>query len=318
MHFEMTSHPEHQYLDLVRDIIRHGERRSRERTGTGTLALFGRTLRFDLRDGFPLLTTKRVFWRGIVQELLWFLNGNTDNSILADNGVHIWDGNSSKEALEARGLPYPEGICGPIYGWQWRAWNSPYDPAHPQAPRGGRDQLVDLVHGLIHDPESRRHILTAWNPDQLQEMVLPPCHVLCQFYASAPGNDGKRRLSCQLYQRSGDVGLGVPFNIASYALLLSIVAHWVDMVPAEFVHVLGDAHIYEDHVEPLKTQLERDPHPFPRLLVKSPRTWHRDLVSLPKDELGAELDRDINAFCAKSLCLEGYTHHPHISMKMAV
>jgi thymidylate synthase len=259
-----------------------------------------------------------VFWSGIVQELLWFLRGDTDAAVLSATGVRIWDANASAEALAAKHLPYPAGICGPIYGYQWRAWNHPYDPTCPRAPRGHRDQLAGLVHGLLHDPESRRHILTAWNPGQLDEMCLPPCHVLCQFYASSPDVTGTRHLSCQLYQRSGDVGLGVPFNIASYALLLSIIAHWCNMVPGEFIHVLGDAHIYETHVKPLRTQLARAPLPLPQLEVTAPRTGGRDLSTLSVDELGRELDLDIDAFDATSLRLSGYVHAPHISMEMAV
>jgi thymidylate synthase len=308
----MANSEESQYLDLVRAVIERGERRANERTGVGTRSTFGACMRFSLANGsFPLLTTKRVFWRGVVEELKWFLKGETDSRILSEKGVKIWDLNTTRSELDSRGFfNYPEGVCGPVYGFQWRSWNSKYDPTEPRASAGcGIDQLARLVEGLRNDPESRRHILSAWNPEQIDEMVLPPCHVLCQFYASSPDPaTGRRSLSCQLYQRSADLGLGVPFNIASYALLLCFVASWCDMDRGDYIHVIGDAHVYENHVEALSEQLSRDPVPFPTLgLVHSGLDFEDGAASA------------IDAFAdTVELSLDGYTPHPPHSMKMAV
>jgi len=232
------------YLDLVTDILERGDKKS-DRTGTGTLSLFGYQLRFRLADGFPLVTTKKLHVKSIVHELLWFLRGDTNIAYLKENGVSIWD-----EWADA------SGNLGPVYGKQWRAWETP----------GGRviDQISDIIETLKRDPFSRRLIVTAWNPADLPAMKLAPCHCLFQFHV-AEGRDGVRRLSCQLYQRSADVFLGVPFNIASYALLTEMVAHVAGLAPGDFIHTFGDAHLYANHLEQAHLQLTRTPRPLPRL-----------------------------------------------------
>ena len=236
-----ADHPEWQYLNLLRDILDNGVRRD-DRTGTGTLGVFGRQMRFDLSKGFPLLTTKKLHTRSIFIELLWFLRGETNIAWLKDNGVSIWD-----EWADA------EGELGPVYGKQWRSWAAPNGQSI--------DQISKLVHGLKTNPNSRRHIVSAWNPADVDDMALPPCHCLFQFFVA----DGK--LSCQLYQRSADVFLGVPFNIASYALLTHMLAKVVGLEPGDFVHTFGDAHLYLNHLEQAELQLTRAPLPLPTLTV---------------------------------------------------
>ncbi len=237
----LAAHPERQYLDLLRDILDHGVQRG-DRTGTGTLSVFGRQMRFDLARGFPLLTTKKLHRKSIVLELLWFLRGDTNVKWLQDRGVSIWD-----EWADA------DGELGPVYGKQWRSWATP----------DGRviDQIANVVESLKKNPDSRRHIVSAWNPADVDDMALPPCHCLFQFFVA----DGK--LSCQLYQRSADVFLGVPFNIASYALLTAMMAKAVGLQPGDFVHTLGDAHLYLNHVDQAREQLAREPLPFPTLEI---------------------------------------------------
>lgn len=228
-----------QYLDLMRHVLRHGVKKG-DRTGTGTLSLFGYQMRFDLAAGFPLLTTKKLHLRSIIHELLWFLRGDTNTRYLKENGVTIWD-----EWADA------DGNLGPVYGAQWRAWPAP-DGRHI-------DQLSQIVREIKENPNSRRLIVSAWNVAELERMALPPCHAFFQFYVA----DG--RLSCQLYQRSADVFLGVPFNIASYALLTLMIAQITGLKPGEFVHTLGDTHLYLNHLEQTQTQLERAPRPLPRM-----------------------------------------------------
>ncbi|WP_296175894.1 thymidylate synthase [uncultured Brevundimonas sp.] len=236
-----ADHPEWQYLNLLRDILDNGVRRD-DRTGTGTLGVFGRQIRFDLSKGFPLLTTKKLHTRSIFIELLWFLRGETNIGWLKDNGVGIWDEWADEN-----------GDLGPVYGKQWRSW---------AAPNGASiDQIQKLIHGLKTNPNSRRHIVSAWNPADVDDMALPPCHCLFQFFVA----DGK--LSCQLYQRSADVFLGVPFNIASYALLTIMLAQVVGLEPGDFVHTFGDAHLYLNHLEQAELQLTRAPLPLPTLTV---------------------------------------------------
>ncbi|WP_024354106.1 thymidylate synthase [Brevundimonas naejangsanensis] len=267
-----ADHPEWQYLNLLRDILDNGVRRD-DRTGTGTLGVFGRQMRFDLSRGFPLLTTKKLHTRSIFIELLWFLRGETNIAWLKDNGVSIWD-----EWADA------EGDLGPVYGKQWRSW---------AAPNGSSiDQIARLVHGLKTNPNSRRHIVSAWNPADVDDMALPPCHCLFQFFVA----DG--RLSCQLYQRSADVFLGVPFNIASYALLTHMLARVVELEPGDFVHTFGDAHLYLNHLEQAELQLSRAPLPLPTLTVAD------------KDDLfGFELS---------DFVLNDYQSWPHIKAAVAV
>ncbi|HAL08004.1 MAG TPA: thymidylate synthase [Brevundimonas sp.] len=267
-----VDHPEWQYLNLLRDILDNGVRRD-DRTGTGTLGVFGRQMRFDLSKGFPLLTTKKLHTRSIFIELLWFLRGETNIAWLKDNGVSIWD-----EWADA------EGDLGPVYGKQWRSWAAPSGQSI--------DQIAKLVHGLKTNPNSRRHIVSAWNPADVDDMALPPCHCLFQFFVA----DGK--LSCQLYQRSADVFLGVPFNIASYALLTHMLAKVVGLEPGDFVHTFGDAHLYLNHLEQAELQLTRAPLPLPTLSVAD------------KDDLfGFELS---------DFVLNDYQSWPHIKAAVAV
>lgn len=267
-----ADHPEWQYLNLLRDILDNGVRRD-DRTGTGTLGVFGRQMRFDLSRGFPLLTTKKLHMRSIFIELLWFLRGETNIAWLKDNGVSIWD-----EWADA------DGDLGPVYGKQWRSWAAPNGQSI--------DQIAKLVHGLKTNPNSRRHIVSAWNPADVDDMALPPCHCLFQFFVA----DGK--LSCQLYQRSADVFLGVPFNIASYALLTHMLAKVVGLEPGDFVHTFGDAHLYLNHLEQAELQLTRAPLPLPTLSVAD------------KDDLfGFELS---------DVVLNDYQSWPHIKAAVAV
>ena len=265
-------HPERQYLGLLADVLETGVRRE-DRTGTGTLGVFGRQIRFDLAQGFPLLTTKRLHLKSIVLELLWFLRGDTNVRWLQERGVTIWD----EWADET-------GELGPVYGKQWRSWAAP----------DGRsiDQIARVVDQIRSKPESRRHIVTAWNPADVDDMALPPCHCLFQFFVA------EGRLSCQLYQRSADLFLGVPFNIASYALLTLMVAQVTGLKPGEFVHSFGDLHLYLNHLDQAKEQLGREPLPFPTMRL-APKT-------------------DLFAFEYDDFRLEGYQSHPAIKAPIAV
>lgn len=231
-----------QYLDLMQDILDNGVQKG-DRTGTGTISVFGRQLRFDLSKGFPLVTTKKLHIRSIVYELLWFLNGDTNIKYLNDNGVTIWDEWADEN-----------GELGPVYGHQWRSWPTPSN--------GTVDQITQVLNQIKNNPNSRRHIVTAWNPSEVDKMALPPCHALFQFYVA----DGK--LSCQLYQRSADYFLGVPFNIASYALMVHMFAQQCDLEPGEFVWTGGDVHLYNNHIEQANTQLSREPFELPQLVIK--------------------------------------------------
>ncbi|KAH9320160.1 hypothetical protein KI387_021929, partial [Taxus chinensis] len=278
---------------LVQDIISNGIDKG-DRTGTGTLSKFGCQMRFNLRKCFPLLTTKRVFWRGVVEELLWFISGSTNAKVLQEKGIHIWDGNASKDYLDSIGLKErEEGDLGPVYGFQWRHFGARYTDMHADYTGQGFDQLADVIHKIKYNPEDRRIILSAWNPADLKLMALPPCHMFAQFYVA------NGELSCQMYQRSCDMGLGVPFNIASYGLLTCIIAHVCDLVPGDFIHVLGDAHVYKNHVGPLMEQLQNSPRPFPVLKINPEK-------------------KDIDSFVASDFQLLGYDSHKKIDMKMAV
>jgi thymidylate synthase len=261
------------YLDLMRHVLDHGHKKS-DRTGTGTLSVFGWQMRFDLAAGFPLLTTKKVHFKSIAYELLWFLKGETNVRWLQEHGVSIWD-----EWADA------SGELGPVYGSQWRSWPSPDGSAI--------DQIAQVVDSIRTRPDSRRHIVTAWNPAEIDKMKLPPCHVLFQFYVA------EGRLSCQMYQRSADIFLGVPFNIASYALLTLMVAQVCELKPGEFVLTLGDAHLYLNHREQAKEQLTRSPRPLPRMRL-SPAA------------------KDIFGFRYEDFTLEGYDPHPAIKAPIAV
>ncbi|MGB8433532.1 MAG: thymidylate synthase [Burkholderiales bacterium] len=269
----MTNPVDRQYLDLMRHVLEHGASKS-DRTGTGTLSVFGGQLRFDLRDRFPLLTTKKLHLKSIVYELLWFLRGETNVRWLQQHGVTIWD-----EWADAN------GELGPVYGYQWRNW--------PTRTGGTIDQIAAVVQSLKANPDSRRHIVTAWNPADVPKMKLPPCHAFFQFYVA------RGELSCQLYQRSADIFLGVPFNIASYALLTLMMAQVCGLKPGEFVHTLGDAHVYVNHVEQAREQLSRTPRELPRMRL-NPAV------------------RDIFSFQYEDLTLEGYDPHPAIKAPIAV
>jgi thymidylate synthase len=262
-----------QYLDLMQRVLDEGVEKH-DRTGTGTLSVFGHQMRFDLARGFPLLTTKKLHLKSIIYELLWFLAGDTNIKYLNDHGVHIWD-----EWADAR------GDLGPVYGQQWRSW--------PARDGGTIDQIANLVLTIRRNPDSRRLIITAWNPADVDRMALPPCHCLFQFYVA------NGTLSCQLYQRSADIFLGVPFNIASYALLTLMLAHVTGHQPGEFIHTLGDAHLYFNHLEQARLQLTRSPRPLPAM------------------RLNPQI-RDLDAFRYEDFALEGYEPHPHIKAAVAV
>jgi thymidylate synthase len=271
-----------QYLDLMRHVLEQGTPKA-DRTGTGTRSVFGWQMRFDLGAGFPMLTTKKLHLRSIVHELLWFLQGDTNIRYLKENGVRIWDEWADEN-----------GDLGPVYGHQWRHWKT----------ADGReiDQIVQLVDGLKKNPDSRRHLVTAWNPGDVDRMALPPCHAFFQLYvapAAPDAADQRPKLSCQLYQRSADIFLGVPFNIASYALLTLMLAQVCDYQPGDFVHTLGDAHLYSNHFEQAQLQLTRD------------------MRALPRMRLNPEV-RDLFAFRFEDFTLEGYDPHPHIAAAVAV
>lgn len=290
-----------QYLDMCRYILEHGEDRP-DRTGTGTRSVFGYQTRYDLREGFPLLTTKKMYLRPIAEELLWFIKGDTNIKYLVDRNVKIWNewpyedfkksedfnGETLEEFVEKikndDEFAKKHGNLGPVYGAQWRNFNNE-----------GTDQLMKLIDSLKNNPFSRRHIISAWNPSQVDEMALPPCHTLMQFYVSSD----KKYLSCQLYQRSADTFLGVPFNIASYALLTCMLAQVCGYEPKEFIHTIGDAHIYKDHFDVVKTQIEREPLPLPHLVL------NKDIDNL----------FDFNI---EDIKLEGYQSHGPLKGKVSV
>lgn len=290
-----------QYLDMCRYILEHGEDRP-DRTGTGTRSVFGYQTRYDLREGFPLLTTKKMYLRPIAEELLWFIKGDTNIKYLVDRNVKIWNEwpyEDFKKSEDFNGETFEEfvekiknddefakkhGNLGPVYGAQWRNFNNE-----------GTDQLVKLIDSLKNNPFSRRHIISAWNPSQVDEMALPPCHTLMQFYVSSD----KKYLSCQLYQRSADTFLGVPFNIASYALLTCMLAQVCGYEPKEFIHTIGDAHIYKNHFDVVKTQIEREPLPLPHLVL------NKDIDNL--------FD-----FKIEDIKLEGYQSHGPLKGKVSV
>ncbi|KFA63367.1 hypothetical protein S40285_01809 [Stachybotrys chlorohalonatus IBT 40285] len=307
-----------QYLDLVREILDQGEKRE-DRTGTGTYSIFApRPLKFSLNSNgtpiLPLLTTKRVFTRAVIAELLWFVEGSTSSIPLSEAGIKIWDGNGSREFLDNLGLNHREvGDLGPVYGFQWRHFGADYVDAKTDYTGQGYDQLARIIHTLRTNPYDRRLILSAWNPKDLPQMVLPPCHMFAQFYVSFPRQRGveaqngdgeqvkpKGHLHCQLYQRSCDMGLGVPFNIASYALLTHMLAHVCDLVPGSLTHVMGDAHVYLNHVDALETQLQREPRDFPELEIKR--------------EKGGSID----GWKAEDFVVKGYNPHKTIAMEMSV
>lgn len=252
---------EQQYLNLVKNVIENGQKRQ-GRNGHVTRSIFGTTMRFNLKDNtLPLLTSKKMFTKGIIEELIWFISGSVDSKILENKKVNIWKGHSSRDFLDSRGLfQMPDGFIGKGYGFQWRSSGGKLNLSTGLG-ENGIDQLKNVVESLKKDPYSRRHIISSWIPQDLQQMALPPCHCLCQFYVDDNG------LSCQLYQRSGDVGLGIPYNITSYALLTHLIAKEVGIDAHEFIHVIGDAHVYEDHVDALKKQLTNELFEFPKVVI---------------------------------------------------
>jgi thymidylate synthase len=262
-----------QYHDLLERLLKDGLEK-RDRTGTGTLSVFGHQTRFDLAKGFPLVTTKKLHLKSIIYELLWFLNGGTNVGFLQEHGVHIWDEWADEK-----------GDLGPVYGQQWRSW--------PKQDGGTIDQIAQVVAEIKRNPDSRRLIVTAWNPADIEKMALPPCHCLFQFYVA------HGRLSCQLYQRSADIFLGVPFNIASYALLTMMVAQVAGLKPGEFIHTFGDAHLYLNHLDQAREQLTRRPYPLPTMILNPATT-------------------DILGFRYEDFTLENYQAHPHIKAPVAV
>jgi thymidylate synthase len=262
-----------QYLNLLQHVLENGNEKS-DRTGTGTLSVFGYQMRFDMNDGFPLITTKKLHLKSIIYELLWFLKGDTNIKYLNDNNVNIWNEWADQQ-----------GNLGHIYGYQWRSW--------PDYAGGSNDQIKQVIQSIKVNPDSRRHIVSAWNVADLNNMALPPCHVLFQFYVA------NNKLSCQLYQRSADIFLGVPFNIASYALLMMMVAQVTGLKPGEFIHTFGDAHIYKNHLEQVKTQLGREPRHLPAMLLNPGVT-------------------EIDGFDYADFTLENYDPYPHIKGAIAV
>jgi thymidylate synthase len=262
-----------QYLELLEHVLSTGTKKT-DRTGVGTISVFGYQMRFNLEKGFPLVTTKKLHLRSIIHELLWFISGDTNIRYLNENGVKIWDDWADKD-----------GNLGPVYGYQWRSW--PGEDGNPI------DQLLNVINSIINSPDSRRHIISAWNPGQLDRMALPPCHLMFQFYVA----EGK--LSCQLYQRSADIFLGVPFNIASYALLTAMIAQVTNLRAGDFVHTIGDAHIYLNHIEQVKLQLSREPYKLPEMVI-NPEV------------------NDILKFRYEDFTLKDYVAHPHIKGDIAV
>lgn len=283
---------ENEYLTLVKRIIKSGNLKS-DRTGVGTRSLFATQMRFSLRNGqIPLLTTKRIFWRAVCEELFWFIRGSTNANELSNIGIHIWDKNANNQKSNI------DGDLGPVYGFQWRHWGAEYIDVNTKYE--GIDQLQMVIDKLRNNPNDRRILMTAWNPTDIPKMALPPCHCLVQFYVS---NDDE--LSCQLYQRSGDMGLGVPFNIASYSLLTHMLAHVCNLRPGEFIHTIGDAHVYLNHVDALLKQCERSTRVFPKLRIKV-------------DAENVERLSNIENFKFSDFELLNYNPHSSIKMDMAL
>ena len=293
----MENHEEQQYLNLIKNILENGT--WEEGRNGKTKSIFGHMMRFSLKDGkIPILTTKKTAWKTCLKELLWFIRGDTDNKLLQEQGVHIWDGNTTREFLDSRGLTdYREGLIGPGYGFQWRHFGGDYDSSAAGVKEGGKpgvDQLQQIIDAL-KDPAqrtSRRLIMTAWNPQQLDQMALPPCHILCQFNV----HDGNK-LSCSMYQRSNDEACGTSFNIASYSFLTHLIAKHCGLEAYEFVYFKGNCHIYEEHVDGLKLQITREPYPFPTVSIKQVR-------------------ENINDYCVDDFEIHNYQHHEPIKFQM--
>ena len=300
----MEQHGEYSYLNLLKRVYETGDI-GEDRTAIGTKSLFGEHMRFDLTKGFPLLTTKRVFWKGVVEELLFFLKGETNSKLLEQKGVNIWKGNTSREFLDKRGLNHlPAGDIGSGYGFQWRHWNAIYKDCTTDYTGQGIDQIRYIVSEIKNSPTSRRIYFSAWNPSALNNMALPPCHLACQFRVLSGG-----RLSCSVYIRSNDLFLGAPFNIASYALLTHIIASACGLVPQDLILNIGDAHIYCNHLEQVKEQLSRKPLPFPTLTIAD--------IFTDDDTVDSILTK-IEGLLTNNFTINGYTPHPAIKAEMAV
>jgi len=301
-----TPHEELQYLSLIRRILETGNQKV-DRTRVGTKSIFGNIMRFSLKDdAMPLFTTKKVYWKAIVEELLFFIRGDTNATHLSDKGIHIWDAHSSKEFLTSVGLGHrAKGDFGPLYGYQWRHAGAKYVDMDTDYTGQGFDQLKDVLDRLRNNPADRRIILCAWNAPDLPLMALAPCHVMAQFYTTYDSARSGYDLSCMVTQRSADVGLGVPFNVASYALLTHLVARSVGMKASELIYSTGDTHIYTNHVEPLKEQLTRAPKPFPRVDLSG---W--PVCVNPIDSF--------DGITSDAIKLVGYDPHPHIKMEVCI
>ena len=283
---------EQKYLDLINKIINAGETRATR--NSITKSIFGERLEFDISDSIPFLTTKKLAWKTVIKELLWFISGSTDNELLTNQNVKIWEGNASREYMDSIGLlDRKVNDLGPIYGHQWRHFNAEYVDNHTDYTGKGIDQINNIIYLLNNDPMSRRIILSAWNPCQIKDMNLPPCHIMVQFYVSV-----NKELSCQMYQRSADVGLGLPFNIASYAVLTYILAKICNLKPKKLIIIIGDAHIYEEHENTLKEQIQRKPFSFPKLII-SDREY-----------------KNIDDFKIEDFEVENYHYHETLKMNM--
>ena len=282
-----------QYLTLIKKIIDTGE--ERQTRNSITKSIFGEKLEFDISSSIPFITTKKLAWKTVIKELLWFLSGSTDNKILLDQNVKIWSGNASREYMNSIGFKSREiNDLGPVYGHQWRHFNAEYRDQHTDYTNKGVDQIKYVLELLKNDPMSRRIILSAWNPAQISQMNLPPCHILAQFYVS-----GNRELSCMLYQRSADVGLGLPFNIASYATLTYILAKLSNLTPKKLIITIGDAHIYQNHEDTLKEQINRSPFKFPTLQINPEKEYN-----------------NVEDFVIDDFIVENYTYHETLKMDM--
>lgn len=289
-------HDEFSYLTLLNTVLTTGEPRP-DRTGVGTKSLFAQRLEFDIRERLPVITTKKTNYDAVIKELLFFVSGDTNAKHLEEQNVNIWKGNTSKEFLAKNNLPYEEGDMGPLYGSQWRHWGAEYNGCDADYKGKGIDQLKNLIENIRTDPHSRRHILTAWNVEQLPQMVLAPCHNLCQFYVSSD----RKFLDASLYMRSSDMFLGLPFNIASYAILTYMIAHITNLKARRLVVNLGDAHVYQTHLEATARLIKRTPRPFPKLSFRGSAKLH-----------------EIDDFTFDSFIIENYTSWPHISVELAV
>jgi dihydrofolate reductase/thymidylate synthase len=297
---EVISTGEQQYIDLIKELLEKNRNNSgyrEDRTKVGTISVFGKMMRFDLSRSFPLLTTKKVFWKGVVEELLWFIKGSTNTKDLSGKGVHIWDGNSSREYLDSVNLnENQEGDVGPVYGFQWRHFGALYHGCDDYKGEG-EDQLMNCIKQIKENPTSRRIVMTAWNPCDIKKMDLPTLNIICKFYFD--NLQGTPTLSCSMNQRSCDIGLGVPFNIASYSLLTCLIAHSCGISPGEFVYFMGDVHIYSNHVSALEEQIQRDIRPFPTLKFNC----------TPKC---------VTQYTMEDFEIVNYNPHPILKMEMAV